>query len=206
MAAEFGHGFNVTVAPDDPVQSIFLGETKRQYDEWVGARVARVRKKLGDERGRMMYPAIWNGNLFPNTGFLRGVNTWKVWQPKGPYEMEAWTWTLVESEMPDELKRRIRHANEKTFGAAGIFEGDDGENMESNTRSNEGWVTRQAHLNTQMGYGREGRRSDLPGLVSENPDNEASLRNFSRMWRAMMGAQDWEEIRERKAKLGEVEA
>lgn len=200
IATEFGHGFNTTVAPGDPVQSIFQGETERQYNEWTGARIEGMRKKLGPQRGSM-YPALWNGNLFPNTGFLRGVNTWKVWQPKGPHEMEIWTWTLVEREMPDELKIRIRHANEKTFGAAGIFEGDDGENMEGNTRSNDGWVTRQQQLNTQMGSEREPVQSEMPGSVSESPDNEASHRNFSCMWRAMMGAKDWDEIRARKASL-----
>ena len=100
--------------------------------------------------------------------------------------------------MPEELKQAIRHTNEKTFGAAGILEGDDGENMEGNTRSNEGWVTRQQRLSTEMGLGREAPHPELPGLVSQPPNNEAAHRNYLRMWRAMMGASDWDEVRARK--------
>jgi 3-phenylpropionate/trans-cinnamate dioxygenase alpha subunit len=132
--------------------------------------------------------------MFPNTSFLRGIDTWKVWQPRGPRELEIWTWTLVEQDMPDSLKRGIRHSNEKTFGAAGLLEGDDGENMEGNTNTAAGWVTRQQPLNAQMGLAREHAHPVFPGRVSQPADNEASHRNLLRMWRTMMLHEDWDKI------------
>ena len=47
---------------------------------------------------------------------------------------------LVEKDMSTELKQMIRHSSELTFGAAGIFEGDDGENMEGCTAGGDGYV------------------------------------------------------------------
>lgn len=193
FAAHNGHGFNAAPGNDEVFPHIHQGETARMYEDWLRTRKPAVTERLGEARA-LIYNAIWDGSMFPNTSFLRGIDTWKVWQPRGPHEVEVWTWTLVEKDMPDELKEGIRHTNEKTFGPAGILEGDDGENMEGNTAVNEGFVTRQQILNTEMGLGAETTRDDYPSLVSEPPDNEAAHRNFLRMWRAMMAAKDWDEV------------
>ena len=103
--------------------------------------------------------------------------------------------------MPEELKRGIRHTNEKTFGVAGILEGDDGENMEGNTNSSEGWVTRNQPLNAEMGLGAERLDSEMfPSMMSEPGDNEAAQRNFLRMWETMMSCDTWEEIMARRTR------
>lgn len=189
----FGHGFNASPGTDDLFPHIHQGEIAREFDEWMRARIPVVRKELGPERAEI-YNAIWDGTMFPNTSFLRGIDTWKVWQPRGPRELEIWTWTLVEQDMPESLKRGIRHSNEKTFGAAGMLEGDDGENMEGNTNTAAGWVTRQQPLNAQMGLAREHAHPVFPGRVSQPADNEASHRNLLRMWRTMMLHDDWDKI------------
>lgn len=188
-----GHGFNASPGTDELFPHVHQGEIAQQFEDWMRKRLPVVRERLGEERG-LIYNAIWDGTLFPNTSFLRGIDTWKVWQPRGPQEMEVWTWTLVERDMPEELKRGIRHTNEKTFGAAGMLEGDDGENMEGNTNSSDGWVTRNQPLNAEMGLGREAHHAKFPGKVSEPADNEASHRNLLRMWRTMMTVDDWDEI------------
>ncbi|MSR13582.1 MAG: aromatic ring-hydroxylating dioxygenase subunit alpha [Gammaproteobacteria bacterium] len=193
FATTFGHGFNASPGTDDLFPSIHQGRIATMFEDWMRSRLPVVRDKLGTERARL-YNAIWDGGMFPNTSFLRGIDTWKVRQPRGPREVEVWTWTLVESEMPEELKRGIRHSNEKTFGAAGLLEGDDGENMEGNTHSSDGVITRQQPLNTEMGLGRETFRDEYPSMISEPADNEAAHRNFLRMWKTMMTAKDWDEI------------
>jgi 3-phenylpropionate/trans-cinnamate dioxygenase alpha subunit len=203
FAAHNGHGFNALLASDEVFPHLHTGRTKDLYEEWIRSRTPAVKERLGEGRATI-YKAIWDGSMFPNTSFLRGVDCWKVWQPRGPRELEVWTWTLVESEMPDELKKGIRHSNEKTFGPAGILEGDDGENMEGNTGTNEGFITRQQVLNTEMGLGGEGSHEAYPSLVSEPPDNEAAHRNFLRMWRAMMAGKDWDEVMHLRSKGPQV--
>lgn len=199
FATTFGHGFNAAPGTADLFPHVHQGKIASMFEEWMRSRIPAVTERLGKERATL-YNGIWDGTMFPNTSFLRGIDTWKVWQPRGPRELEVWTWTLVERDMPEELKQGIRHTNEKTFGAAGLLEGDDGENMEGNTNSAEGWVTRQQPLNAEMGLGAEGLHPDFPSLVSEPADNEAAQRNFLRMWETMMTSRDWDEIMARRRK------
>lgn len=188
-----GHGFNASPGTDEIFPHIHQGEIAGMFEDWVRSRLPVVKDRLGDERA-MLYNAIWDGGMFPNTSFLRGIDTWKVWQPRGPQEVEVWTWTLVERDMPEALKQGIRHTNEKTFGAAGILEGDDGENMEGNTQSSDGWITRNQPLNAEMGLGNEKMLPGFPSKVSDPADNEAAQRNFLRMWDTMMSGRNWDEI------------
>jgi len=200
FATKYGHGFNAAPGNDEVFPHIHQGHIAEMWEDWVRQRTPVLKEPLGDERA-MLYNAIWDGSMFPNTSFLRGIDTWKVWQPRGPRELEVWTWTLVERDMPEELKRGIRHTNEKTFGVAGILEGDDGENMEGNTNSSEGWVTRNQPLNAEMGLGAERLDSEMfPSMMSEPGDNEAAQRNFLRMWETMMSCDTWEEIMARRTR------
>jgi phenylpropionate dioxygenase-like ring-hydroxylating dioxygenase large terminal subunit len=193
FATRYGHGFNAAPGNEEVFPHVHQGEIAAMFEDWQRSRAPLVTEKLGKERA-LLYNAVWDGSMFPNTSFLRGIDTWKVWQPRGPREVEIWTWTLVERAMPEELKRGIRHTNEKTFGAAGILEGDDGENMEGNTQSSRGWVTRNQPLNTEMGLGTETFGPDFPSMMSEPADNEIAHRNFLRMWDTMMSTDSWDEI------------
>ncbi len=196
ISTSYGHGFNAAMAPDDSVPSLHQREAARGYEAWVRERRKIVAEKLGQWRSRI-YNSIWDGSIFPNTSLLRGIDVWKVWQPRGPRELDIWTWTIVEKEMPDDLKRLIRHTAEKTFGAAGIFEADDGENMEGCTWSSNGWMTRQQELFAGMGTGQERSHEELPGIVSaEHPFAEIAHRGFLRNWSRMMSAESWDEIAE----------
>lgn len=196
FATSFGHGFNAAMTPDGSVPSTHQRETKRRYDDWIKSREGAVAERLGEWRGKL-YNAIWDGTIFPNCSLLRGVDTWKLWQPRGPREVEIWTWTLVERDMPADLKGMIRRSCEKTFGAAGIFEGDDGENMEGCTWAAEGPVARQTELYAGMGRETERSHGELPGLMSpEHPFSEIAHRNFLRFWSEMLCADSWDQLLE----------
>lgn len=196
FATSFGHGFNAAMMPDGSVGSTHQRETKRRYDEWIKSREPLVAERLGEWRSKL-YNSIWDGTIFPNCSLLRGIDTWKVWQPKGPRELDIWTWVLVEKEMPQDLKAMIRHSSEKTFGAAGIFEADDGENMEGCTWASAGHVTRGCDIYAGMGRGTERSHEDLPGIVSaEHPFSEIAQRNFLRSWARMMSSDNWDQILE----------
>jgi 3-phenylpropionate/trans-cinnamate dioxygenase alpha subunit len=112
----------------------------------------------------------------------------------GPHNIEVWTWTLVEKEMPEELKQMMVATNMMTFGTAGMLETDDGENMEQCTGSNRGWVTRRGKLYSGMGQVREGVHPELPGIIGKGIVCETSNRGFYRRWAELMSGRSWEEI------------
>ena len=96
--AVHGHGFGVIwdgvgLIHDDPAYRIYATEKQPE-----------VAAKLGDWRAKL-YMGHWNAGIFPNCSYLYGTNTFKVWNPRGPNEIEVWTWTLVEKAMSPELKR-----------------------------------------------------------------------------------------------------
>lgn len=190
----FGHGYAAAVPPDGSIPSMHQRQTKKLYDEYMLSRRPAVLQKLGPERSKM-HDAIWDATVFPSCSFLRGIDTWKVWQPRGPRELDIWTWVLVEKDMSTELKQMIRHSSELTFGAAGIFEGDDGENMEGCTSGGDGYVTRQEKLYMGMGEGKERRSEAYPGTVhADHACGELPQRNFLRFWRTMMTSSSWDEV------------
>ena len=104
------------------------------------------------------------------------------------------TWTLVEKEMPEELKQMIHSDNMLTFGTAGILESDDGENFENCTHSNRGYSTRQGTIYLGMGRGRERTDPEMPGLISDGWVNEASTRGMYRRWAELMEGTPWSEL------------
>ncbi len=201
ISTNFGHGFNAAFLPDGSVPSLHQGEIERRYAEWVKSREKVIAQELGEWRSKL-YNAVWDATIFPNCSFLRGIDTWKVWQVRGPRELEVWTWTLVEKEMPDDLKEMIRHTNEKTFGAAGLLEGDDGENMEGNTWTAEGYITRKRPLYAGMGRGHERSHPALPGLLNtDQATSELAHRRFLKFWSQMICAESWDEIIEAQHRL-----
>ncbi len=163
------------------------------YHEWLEYRTAQVREQQGEWAAKL-YNGHWDASIFPNCSFLYGTNTFKHWQPAGPRSIEVFTWTLVETEMPEELKQYLAVMNMMTFGTAGMLETDDGENMEGCTNTNRGWMTRQGKLYSGMGQINEGPHSELPGIVSDGIVCETSYRGFYRAWADMMSGKSWEEM------------
>ncbi len=163
------------------------------YADWLAHRTEIVRQQQGEWQARL-YNGHWNASIFPNCSFLYGTNTFKHWQPAGPRSIEVFTWTLVEKEMPEELKQYLAVMNMMTFGTAGMLETDDGENMEGCTGSNRGWVTRQGKIYSGMGQVNEGPHPELPGIVSEGIVAETSHRGFYRAWADMMSGKSWDEM------------
>ena len=203
FAMPYGHGFAAAVPPDGSIPSMHQKDTKRLYDEYMLARRPAVLERLGKHRAQL-HDSIWDATIFPSCSFLRGIDTWKLWQPRGPREMDIWTWTLVEQDMSTELKQMIRRSSELTFGAAGIFEGDDGENMEGCTWGGEGYVTSQEPLYLGMGTDKERRHADMPGMVhADHACGEIPQRNLMRFWRTMMTSASWDEVITRQTRESE---
>ena len=105
-----------------------------------------------------------------------------------------WTWAMVDKRMPDSLQRMILDNVTRTFGPAGLFDNDDGDNLQACTRLSRGWRTRQMDLYTHMACGHEGKRDDFPGVVSDGLVCEQNQRFFYRRWQEMMRAPGWADV------------
>ena len=183
-----GHGFGVIwdlAAAIHPIPDA--------YKAWLDQRTPIVRERLGEWRARF-YNGHWDASIFPNCSFLYGTNTFKVWQPRGPDSIEVFTWTLVEKEMPEQIKQMMVMTNMMTFGTAGMLETDDGENMEQCTASNRGWVTRRGQIYSGMGQINEGRHPELPGIIGKGIVCETANRGFYRRWAEMISGKKWDEM------------
>ncbi len=190
VTTRHGHGVGILYEANLALMANIAGELA----EWQAHKRPRIEQALGALRGSF-YGAHLNSTLFPNNSYLWGTNVFKVWSPRGPEEIEIFTWAIVEKDMPEELKLRVAREVHRTFGAAGIFEADDSDNMETVTRLNHGWQTRKYGLNSQMGLGEDREDPDLPGVVGPSAVGETSYRGFYRFYREIMGADSWDTVR-----------
>ena len=127
--------------------------------------------------------------VFPNFSYLSN-GTMRVWQPRGPGEIEVWAWGAVPEIAPPEIKEALRINILRTFSPSGLLEQDDGENWNEIQKVLRGRVARSQPLNARMGLGhanrdegdfsgrhelrvrRRGRPRDVPALG--RPDDRAA--------------------------------
>ena len=184
-----GHGFGVI---NNAAAAIHV---KREgWAKYLAETRAEVGRKFGPERENL-YVGHWNCSIFPNCSFLYGTNTFKVWHPRGPHEIEVWTYTMVPRDADPETKRSIQREASRSFGTAGTLESDDGENMSSATHVNRGNITRDGRMDSSMGAGFEGPHPVYPGIVGSSFIGETSYRGFYRFWKEMLDAPDWTAVK-----------
>ncbi|NML13266.1 aromatic ring-hydroxylating dioxygenase subunit alpha [Sphingobium sp. AR-3-1] len=184
-----GHGFGVinNAAPAIHVK-------RDGWAKYLADTRAEVGRKFGPEREEL-YVGHWNCSLFPSCSFLYGTNTFKVWHPRGPHEIEVWTYTMVPRDADAETKSMIQREATRSFGTAGTLESDDGENMSSSTFVNRGTITRNGRISSSMGVGFEGPHPVFPGIVGSSFIGETSHRGFYRFWKEMLDAPDWKAVK-----------
>ncbi len=151
----------------------------------------RVEQRLGKPRAHAM-----NGQhmtIFPTCSFLPGINTLRVWHPRGPNEIEVWALAVVDADAPAEVKEIWGKGIMRTFSPAGTFEQDDGENWIEVQRVLRGTRARQQKLNMQMGMGNTKNDERFPGPLS-HVFSEAAARGFYTRWARMMTGESHEEL------------
>ena len=64
--------------------------------------------RLGELRGRGDIDPI-AGTVFPNLSFnlARRIPNLRMWMPRGPHEMEVWTWGIVDAGVADDVKPQM---------------------------------------------------------------------------------------------------
>lgn len=187
------NGNTVLAALDGKSGYAFYNEYQKAWDYLDENRATAV-ERLGKFRGEKMWGSQLNMTIFPNLQFLPGLNWFRVYHPKGPGKFEMWTWAMVDKEMSDELKQVILDNVSRTFGPAGMFDNDDGDNLQAATEQSRGWRSRQMDLYTNMAIGGEHSREEMPGVISEGLVCEQNQRYVYRRWLEMMKADSWADI------------
>jgi len=185
-----GHGLGLVFESG----SAMHGEAAADIIAWKQSRQARVEKKLGKTRAELYHYHI-NSTIFPNNSFLWGINTFKVWVPRGPEQVEVLTWTIVEKDMPEDLKACIANGQNRLFGVAGMLEAEDNDNMESISQLNRGFMTRKESLNGQMALGQDREDPEMPGVIGDSAIGELAYRGYYRFYQEMLSADSWADVR-----------
>jgi phenylpropionate dioxygenase-like ring-hydroxylating dioxygenase large terminal subunit len=172
------------------------------YYQFVSSKRPQVAELLGEPQARI-YGSHMASTIFPNCSFLHGTNVWKVWMPRGPGKSEVWTWTMVEKDMPRELKRKIQKSVMRGFGTAGTFESDDTDNFQSVTEVSKGVATREGLMDAQLGMHKDGRDKQFPGRIGSHIVSEIGVRGFYSFYRDVMDAPDWSDLRLRRERQKE---
>ena len=155
---------------------------------------AIVAKRLGKVRAEKFWGSQINLTVFPSLQLLPGLNWFRVYHPKGVDRIEMWTWAMVDVDMPNELKEMILANVARTFGPAGIFDNDDGDNLQACSELSNGRQTRKMNLYTNMALGREHSRDEMPGVVSDGLICEQNQRYVYRRWSELMRAENWSDV------------
>ncbi|EIE49957.1 benzene 1,2-dioxygenase [Salipiger aestuarii] len=146
-------------------------------------------ERVGKERADIN---LCHMNVFPNLSFLTGINTVRMWQPRGPHEMEIWSFTIVDKKAPDAIKQEWARHNVRTFSAGGVFEQDDGENWNDIQHVLRGHVAKQQKFNIQMSdHTVRDAEPGYPGKSFANTYGEEAARNIYAHWARMLTTSDW---------------
>jgi len=182
-----GHGLGIGTQQDGPW---YPPELRAEYERNLSSAQLALMDQIKN----------FHGNVFPNLSFLipnvieiggqrvTGM-TIRLWQPIGPDKIQALSWHLVEKNAPDWWKALGRKVYVQTFGSSGMFEQDDTENWEMQTRGSLSSLSfdRPVILNYAMGMGREPLRDfPGPGVVYDGKYSEAAARGFYQHWLDLM--------------------
>lgn len=164
-------------------------------DYWTkGPAAERAQERLGS-----MLPAnrmvAQHMTVFPTCSFLPGINTVRTWHPRGPNEVEVWSFIVVDADAPDEIKEEFRRKNIFTFNQGGTYEQDDGENWAEVQNVLRGHMARSTAFCAQMGAGIPNKNNpEFPGKTGYVYGEEAA-RGFYYHWSRMMSEDSWETLK-----------
>ena len=188
-----GHGATFRLMPEDcPVEEVawgfetmsaaLAGEEVHQYLREIQAQAA---ERVGPLRARMK--GLTYG-VYPNLSFLWSNAGFKVSHPRGPHQVEYWSWSVVPKDAPDSVKKVLRTNLTSFFGAGGILEQEDSEAWTQQLIGSRIDFADDRPYFYGLGLGEEKPHADLPGMVACTA-NEHYARSFFLRWRDTLAAQ-----------------
>ena len=167
--------------------------------EWENTVRSSIESRLGEfreVRGHM--------NVFPNF-MLLGNYTFRVTHPRGPHEMEIWSWAFVSKDAPQEVKEAIRVDVMRTFSPGGMFEQDDAENWEEMQRILRGAKARKTGFTYNMrGVAVTTDDDGYPGGSTAHVYSDNAALNMYGFYRDLMAGHSWEELKAMRSGTPEV--
>ncbi|MEN2740597.1 Rieske 2Fe-2S domain-containing protein [Microbacterium sp. X-17] len=179
-----GHGLGIGIHFDE--ESYFPPELQDEYRSNLSEDQYKVLSRLKN----------LHGNIFPHMSFLqpnfielggRKVSGMmlRVWQPIGHDRLQVWSWHLIEKNGPQWWKDAAKAAYVQTFGSSGMFDQDDTENWELQTKNANSALAREGEIVLHYGMGLEGEpltEFPGPGAVYDGKFSEAAGRVYWRTW------------------------
>lgn len=183
-----GHGCGFNTG-DSGYPVMILAAGKELADHWHFTTVESARERLGDARADHL--SGMHMTIFPNLSLLAGLNAFRVWQPKGPNEIEIRSFGFVDKAASDEVKQAARRGLLRAFSPAGLVEQDDTENWVEVQDVLTGHQAKKTLFNVQMGLHKKQRPDDRFLGNTDSFFSENAARGFYAHWVRMMTEEDW---------------
>ncbi|HTK61011.1 MAG TPA: aromatic ring-hydroxylating dioxygenase subunit alpha [Pseudonocardia sp.] len=123
--------------------------------------------------------------IFPTLSLLPITYNFRICHPKGPDEIELWSYLYVDRDAPDEVKAELVAYNNFAMGPAGLIEQDDGAIWKTISNGARGAAGSRQYSTYDQGVDAEYRHEKLGATVTEKL-SEAAQRNFFREWNRRM--------------------
>jgi phenylpropionate dioxygenase-like ring-hydroxylating dioxygenase large terminal subunit len=185
IVPEPGHGVSVRLMPEGspPEECMWGTDGMASMDPEVNAYLLEQQKsveaRLGGVRARLR-PLCYS--IYPNFSFLWPNNTIRISHPRGPGQVEYWSWWVIDKSAPDHIKKKLRQNYNFFFGPGGVLEQEDSEAWSQQyTGSNIDYME-DTPLYYGLGQGEEQPHDELPG-VAGSCFNEHYARQYYTRWR-----------------------
>jgi nitrite reductase/ring-hydroxylating ferredoxin subunit len=213
MLGEYGHAISGPGISEEQQQVIDgLDDAERtRLDTLSPAERAQLAPRITERRpirharmkevmGPVGVRAMGHPNIFPNLWIsTRGLQL-SLRIPRGPLKTEVWWFSFVPRSFSEAQRRMALKFMTHSFGPAGLFEQDDGENWAHATRAALGPVSRRRPQNLQMGLGEDTVIVHPSGQKSiETHVNEHAQRWHYRCWQDWLKAPSWKDLQRDKS-------
>ncbi|MGE0059287.1 MAG: SRPBCC family protein [Dehalococcoidia bacterium] len=190
---EYGHAYSGPA--NDSEQRRKAAEANPELEtDW------RSKPEALAEMGKIGIQGAGHAFTFPN--FWISGNQVIMRYPRGPHKTECWFFTLLDKNLSEDKRKAAIHKAKHTFGPAGLWEQDDGENWGESTRAMDGIVSQRfpLHYGMSRGHGQVIREEGAPPYI-EAKINEHSQLWYYRAWSEWMASDSWDDLREGHSKV-----
>lgn len=194
IVPEPGHGAAIRLFPEGADPEAVMWGSENGSAKMLSAETQaylldvqhRVAGRLGPVHARIKGLTF---GVYPNFSFLWANSVIRVSHPRGPGQVDYWSWWVVPADAPAAVRRELQSLYYASFGPAGLFEQDDSEAW-----SQQYLGSAIEHLDDQpyfygLGLGEEQSHPLLPGMAGTS-FNEHYARAFYLRWKRDIEAGD----------------